>query len=158
MNQSPRKSGPGHEITVREIVTGTNLGLFPVLFFFSGLYYTDPSSTLIVLLAYANHLTRIGTESPSFLNDVYTLILGIVSLAFRQTNIFWVVIYMGGLEVVHAVKTLDPEPVETPKFQTVSEQVKFYTWRYSLGDVHDVSLSLTQPIGKSRERLFRVSC
>ncbi|KAI0521413.1 DIE2/ALG10 family-domain-containing protein [Xylaria bambusicola] len=142
----PGKPGADREITIREIATGINIGLFPVLFFFSGLYYTDPSSTLIVLLAYANHLTRVGAKPPSFLNDVYTLALGIVTLAFRQTNIFWVVVYMGGLEVVYAIKTLKPAPVETPKFQTLSDQIGFYAWRYSLGDVHDVSLSLAQPI------------
>ncbi|KAJ3558843.1 hypothetical protein NPX13_g9632 [Xylaria arbuscula] len=143
--QPPQKP-TSREIPTRDIVTGINLGLFPVLFFFSGLYYTDPSSTLVVLLTYANHLTRLGTKRPSFLNDVYTLILGIVALTFRQTNIFWVVIYMGGLEVIHAIKTLAPEPVEIPKLQTLSEHIKFYAWRYSLGDVHDVSLSLAQPI------------
>ncbi|KAF2962850.1 hypothetical protein GQX73_g10722 [Xylaria multiplex] len=139
MTQAPK-------ITGRLIVTGINIGLFPVLFFFSGLYYTDPSSTLVVLLAYANHLTRVGTERPPFSNDIYTLALGILALAFRQTNIFWVVVYIGGLEVVHAIKTLNPKPVETPSFQNVSEQIKFYVWRYSLGDIHDPSLSLAQPI------------
>ncbi|KAI1273218.1 DIE2/ALG10 family-domain-containing protein [Xylaria sp. FL0933] len=134
------------QVTVRDIVTAINIGLFPVLFFFSGLYYTDPSSTLIVLLAYTNHLTRVGTKQPSLLNDVYCLALGIITLAFRQTNIFWVVVFMGGLEVIHAIKTLNPEPVETPPFQTTSEQIGFYAWRYSLGDIHDVSLSLAQPI------------
>lgn len=142
------RSDTGHEITVRDIVTGVNIALFPVLFFFSGLYYTDPASTLIVLLAYANHLTRVGAKQPSFLNDVYSLGLGILTLGFRQTNIFWVVVYMGGLEVISAIKTLNPEIVETPKFQTVSEQLRFYAWRYSLGDIHDPSLTLVEPVGR----------
>ncbi|KAI1426398.1 DIE2/ALG10 family-domain-containing protein [Xylaria sp. FL1777] len=146
LTQLPGKADADRQITARDIVTGINIGLFPVLFFFSGLYYTDPSSTLVVLLAYANHLTRVGTKQPSFLNDVYSLSLGAIALAFRQTNIFWVVVYMGGLEVIHAIKTLNPEPIEIPKFQTASEQIKFYAWRYSLGDIHDVSLSLAQPI------------
>lgn len=134
------------EMSVRDILTGINVALFPVLFFFSGLYYTDPASTLIVLLAYANHLTRVETEEPSLLNDVYSLTLGILALGFRQTNIFWVVVYMGGLEVIHAVKTLNPAPIKTPKFRTLSEQIEFYAWRYSLGDIHDPSLNLAQPI------------
>ncbi|KAI1348204.1 DIE2/ALG10 family-domain-containing protein [Xylaria sp. FL0043] len=146
LTQPSGKPDIERQVTVRDIVTAINISLFPVLFFFSGLYYTDPSSTLIVLLAYANHLTRVGTKQPSLLNDVYCLALGFITLTFRQTNIFWVVVYMGGLEVVHAIKTLSPEPVETPTFQTTSEQIKFYAWRYSLGDIHDVSLSLAQPI------------
>ncbi|KAI0427190.1 DIE2/ALG10 family-domain-containing protein [Xylaria sp. FL1042] len=146
LTQPQGKPDTKRQVTVRDIVTGINIGLFPVLFFFSALYYTDPSSTLVVLLAYANHLARIDTKQPSLLNDVYSLALGIIALAFRQTNIFWIVVYMGGLEVIRAVKTLNPEPVETPTFQTVFEQIKFYAWRYSLADVHDVSLSLAQPI------------
>ncbi|KAI0970154.1 DIE2/ALG10 family-domain-containing protein [Xylaria arbuscula] len=146
LTQSSGKPDTNRQVTTRDIVTGINVGLFPVLFFFSGLYYTDPSSTLVVLLAYANHLIRVGTEKPSFLNDVYSLALGIIALAFRQTNIFWVVVYIGGLEVIHAIKALKPEPVETPTFKTASQQITFYAWRYSLGDIHDVSLSLAQPI------------
>jgi alpha-1,2-glucosyltransferase len=146
--QTPSKPDNELRISAPDILTGINIALFPVLFFFSGLYYTDPSSTLVVLLAYANHRTRIGTDPPAFLNNVYSFLLGVVALGFRQTNIFWVVIYMGGLEVVHAIKALDPEPVETPKSRVVSEQIKFYTWRYCLGDIHDPPLSLAQPIGK----------
>ncbi|KAI1148284.1 DIE2/ALG10 family-domain-containing protein [Nemania diffusa] len=138
--------GRDREISVRDIVAGINVAVFPVLFFFSGLYYTDPASTLIVLLAYANHLTRVGQKQPSFLNDVYSLSLGILALGFRQTNIFWVVVYMGGLEVIYAIKELKPAPVETPKFRNVSEQIGFYAWRYSLGDIHDPSLRFAQPV------------
>ncbi|KAI0388604.1 glycosyltransferase family 59 protein [Xylariaceae sp. FL0594] len=138
----------GRRISIPDVLTGISIASFPVIFFFSGLYYTDPSSTLIVLLAYANHLSRIGTGKPTLLNDLYTLFLGITALGFRQTNIFWAVVYMGGLETIQALKTLNPEPVETPKFSTVADQVKFYAWRYSLGDVHDPPVSLAQPIGK----------
>lgn len=147
------------QVSVRDILTGINVAFFPVLFFFSGLYYTDPSSTLIVLLAYANHLTRVGSKKPSFLNDVYSIVLGVLALGFRQTNIFWVVIYMGGLEVIQSIKALNPTPVDTPAFQTVSEQLKFYVWRYSLGDIHDPSLGLALPIGryKSQRTLTEVS-
>ncbi|KAJ8119573.1 hypothetical protein O1611_g10581 [Lasiodiplodia mahajangana] len=144
--QTRSKPDSGPEISVRDILTGINVALFPVLFFFSGLYYTDPASTLIVLLAYANHLTRVDLKPPSFLNDVYSLALGILALGFRQTNIFWVVIYIGGLEVIHAIKKLNPSPVKIPEFQTISEQIGFYVWRYSLGDIHDPSLSLALPV------------
>ncbi|KAJ2970387.1 hypothetical protein NUW58_g9713 [Xylaria curta] len=144
--RAPAKLDTDREITARDILTGINIALFPVLFFFSGLYYTDPASTLIVLLAYTNHLTRVGPKQPSFANDVYSFGLGVLALGFRQTNIFWIVVYMGGLEVVHAIKSLHPEPVKTPELQTVSEHIKFYAWRYSLGDIHDPSLSLAQPV------------
>ncbi|KAI1334435.1 DIE2/ALG10 family-domain-containing protein [Xylariaceae sp. FL0016] len=128
------------------IGTGLNVALFPVLFFFSGLYYTDPISTFVVLLAYTNHLSRLAKETTSLRNDLYTLFLGLLTLFMRQTNIFWVVIYMGGLEVVYGIKMLKPEPVETPGFSTLADQVGFYAWRYSLGDIHDPPLGLVNPV------------
>ncbi|KAI0197587.1 DIE2/ALG10 family-domain-containing protein [Astrocystis sublimbata] len=145
LSSRPTKPDAEDQVATRDILTGINIALFPVLFFFSGLYYTDPASTLVVLLAYSNHLARVDTEQPLFRNDVYTLVLGILALGFRQTNIFWVVVYMGGAEAIHAIKTLKPTPVETPKLETVSEQAKFYAWRYSLGDIHDPSVSLAGP-------------
>ncbi|KAI2466785.1 glycosyltransferase family 59 protein [Annulohypoxylon bovei var. microspora] len=126
--------------------TGINIALFPVLFFFSGLYYTDVVSTFVVLLSYTNHLGRVSQDRTSLVNDVYTLFLGLLALCMRQTNIFWVVVYMGGLEVVHGIKTLRPEPVATPAFTTLSQQINFYAWRYSLGDIHDPPLDYVCPV------------
>ncbi|KAF3062345.1 Dol-P-Glc:Glc(2)Man(9)GlcNAc(2)-PP-Dol alpha-1,2-glucosyltransferase [Daldinia childiae] len=126
--------------------TGINVTLFPVLFFFSGLYYTDVLSTFTVLLAYINHLSRMYSDKPSTASNIRTIFLGLLALSVRQTNIFWVVVYMGGLEVVHVIKTLCPESIAAPKFQTLSEQISFYVWRYSLGDIHDPPLNLAHPI------------
>ncbi|KAF5265109.1 hypothetical protein FOXYS1_4088 [Fusarium oxysporum] len=125
--------------------TALNIALFPLLFFFSGLYYTDVVSTAAVLVAYLNHLKRIGRDRSSALNDLTTIFLGIVTLFFRQTNVFWVVVYMGGLEAVHAVKTLRPEQVDQPVILTLFRQIKYFAWRYSLGDVHDPPLHMMWP-------------
>ncbi|KAI0892694.1 glycosyltransferase family 59 protein [Annulohypoxylon nitens] len=134
------------QYSVYAIWTGINVALFPILFFFSGLYYTDVISTFVVLLSYTNHLNRISQNQTSFVNDVYTLFLGLLALCMRQTNIFWVVIYMGGLEVVHGIKKLRPKPIETPVFTTLSQQINFYGWRYSLGDIHDPHVYASSPI------------
>ncbi|KAL6353493.1 hypothetical protein LRP88_13988 [Fusarium phalaenopsidis] len=125
--------------------TAFNIALFPLLFFFSGLYYTDVASTAAVLVAYLNHLRRLGRDQSSPLNDLLTVFLGGFTLFFRQTNVFWVVVYMGGLEAVHAVKTLRPERVDQPFMSSLVEQVKYYLWRYSLGDIHDPPLNLLWP-------------
>ena len=67
------------------------VGIFPLLYFYSFLYYTDPSSTFLVLLAYyACILERYSTSA----------VLGLVSICFRQSNIIWV-IFMAGTVVVH---------------------------------------------------------
>ncbi|EGU81907.1 hypothetical protein FOXB_07565 [Fusarium oxysporum f. sp. conglutinans Fo5176] len=125
--------------------TALNIALFPLLFFFSGLYYTDVASTAAVLVAYLNHLKRIGRDRSSALNDLTTIFLGIVTLFFRQTNVFWVVVYMGGLEAVHAVKTLRPEQVDQPVILTLFRQIKYFAWRYSIGDIHDPPLHMMWP-------------
>ncbi|KAK3985652.1 DIE2/ALG10 family-domain-containing protein [Cladorrhinum sp. PSN332] len=92
--------------------TGVNIALFPVVFFFSALYYTDVLSTLVVLVAYLNHLLRIRPGSPSLLRDIWTIILGVLAVFMRQTNVFWVVVYMGGLEAVHALGQIKPAAQE----------------------------------------------
>ncbi|KAH0443782.1 alpha- glucosyltransferase alg10 [Colletotrichum camelliae] len=127
------------------IHTGWNVALFPVLFFFSGLYYTDVVSTLSVLVAYYHHLRRVREERSSFVSDLGTIILGVVTLTMRQTNVFWVVVYMGGLEAVSAVKSLRPAPAQKPEFGTLLDCIKHYGWRYSLGDIHDPPLNTAWP-------------
>jgi alpha-1,2-glucosyltransferase len=127
--------------------TAVNIGLFPLLFFFSGLYYTDVLSTVMVLCSFLNHLRRVATDVPSVLNDLLTIVLGIATLFMRQTNVFWVVVFMGGLEVVHAVKTVRPKLVEQPEATTLFGRLQFYVVRYSIGDIHDLPLHKAYPDG-----------
>ncbi|KAK4197300.1 family 59 putative glycosyltransferase [Triangularia verruculosa] len=89
-----------------------NTALMPVVFFFSGLYYTDPLSTLVVLLSYRHHLQRVGSKRPGLLSDVWTILLGVAALFMRQTNVFWVVVYIGGLEAVHVLRSVKPAAQE----------------------------------------------
>ncbi|RYP23813.1 hypothetical protein DL765_000890 [Monosporascus sp. GIB2] len=129
------------------VMTGFNIALFPVMFFFSGLYYTDVISTLVVLVAYLNQLRRLERgHTESFTESALVVVLGVLALCMRQTNIFWVVVFMGGIEVVHRLKSLKPQPVVMPHFSTLTEQVKFYAWRYSLGEIHDPPLNQANPI------------
>jgi hypothetical protein len=83
--------------------TALNITLFPPLFFFAALFYTDIMSTLVVLLSYGVLLqkkTIIGT----FVGNITAIAIGIAALMFRQTNIFWVAIFPAGLAVVDALK------------------------------------------------------
>lgn len=140
-NQKKNKSN-----SIYSIHTGVNIALFPVLFFFSGLYYTDVISTCVVLVAYQNHLSRAkqGSAGISFTSDLYTIFLGVLALCMRQTNVFWVVVYMGGLEAVQAIRDL-PVSHENPVLDTWAKQAKFFFYRSSIGDVHDVSLEDAWP-------------
>ncbi|EHY52988.1 glucosyltransferase [Exophiala dermatitidis] len=80
--------------------------LFPLIFFFSALYYTDLFSVFTVVLTHifwtaGNSAT---TGSSKFIFQILHVVTGLISLATRQTNIFWVAVYLGGLQVVESVK------------------------------------------------------
>lgn len=125
--------------------TGFNIALFPVLFFFSGLYYTDVISTAAVLLAYAHHLARVSTPQSSLASDLGVVVLGVFTLVMRQTNVFWVVVYMGGLEVVHAVKQLPRQPAATATASSLPARLTQALAAYAAGAVHDPPVSAAWP-------------
>ncbi|EER42599.1 alpha-1,2 glucosyltransferase [Histoplasma capsulatum H143] len=97
-------------------LTVLNICLFPPLFFFSGLYYTDLAALLIVVEAYICDLGRTRRHdarlSPSekfnilSWRDARFLILGLLALMFRQTNIFWVAVFLGGLQAVSTLHSM----------------------------------------------------
>ncbi|KAI9709883.1 MAG: hypothetical protein M1812_007591 [Candelaria pacifica] len=93
--QRPACSEPAHRMTVlaTDAHRAINICLFPPLFFFFALYYTDVWSLVLVL-------QTLRTSSPWF--------WGMAALLFRQTNIFWVAIFPAGLEVVRTLKRRDP--------------------------------------------------
>ncbi|KAG9243448.1 DIE2/ALG10 family-domain-containing protein [Calycina marina] len=110
-----------------------NLALFPPLFFFSGLYYTDVLSTCVVLRMYRLFLERGG--------GLWLYIAGIVSLSMRQTNIFWAVIFMGGLDVVRALKQIESEAGDNDKGRECWSGITAAAYhQYSRGEIHDVTL------------------
>lgn len=80
-----------------------NISLFPPLFFFSGLYYTDVVSTLLVLVSYTALLKK-QKGSWGLQDEVMSFFIGILALCFRQTNIFWVAVFPAILAVVDALK------------------------------------------------------
>jgi alpha-1,2-glucosyltransferase len=87
--------------------TALNITLFPPLFFFSALFYTDVWSTLLVLLNYIV-LMRKRTASGSLFDDFAVIVVGVMALLFRQTNIFWVAVFPAGLVVIDALKISAP--------------------------------------------------
>lgn len=65
----------------RRILTALSLSTFPVLYFFSFLYYTDAGSTFFILFAYL--MTLYGSHASA-------ATLGVCAILFRQTNVVWV--------------------------------------------------------------------
>ncbi|KAF9693677.1 hypothetical protein EKO04_008167 [Ascochyta lentis] len=88
---------------VSNALSAVNISLLPPLFFFAALYYTDVMSTAAVLLSYQVFLHK---KSPTgdIRNDLFTVLIGIVALFFRQTNIFWVAVFPAGLTVVQVLE------------------------------------------------------
>ena len=120
--------------------TAFNIALFPLLFFFSGLFYTDVLSTCVVLRMYRLFLQRKCS--------VWLYMAGILTLTMRQTNIFWVAIYMGGMEVVKTFKVTDVVPKESAG-QTWNEIAISNYKLYSRGEIHDIPLKDAELYGKS---------
>ena len=96
------------------IHTTINIYLFPPLFFFYGLYYTDVLSAISVLYAYRCYLVR---------QQVNVLFAGLLSLMFRQTNIFWVSVFLGGLELCRAIPKGRPE-IEFPSHPSFHDVIE----------------------------------
>jgi alpha-1,2-glucosyltransferase len=72
---------------------------------------------------------------------VWLYVAGILALTMRQTNIFWVAVYMGGLEVVRVLQDIPPSPQKALSESKTWKDVAISTFnRYAEGDIHDVSL------------------
>ncbi|KAJ6172348.1 Dol-P-Glc:Glc(2)Man(9)GlcNAc(2)-PP-Dol alpha-1-2-glucosyltransferase [Penicillium chermesinum] len=84
--------------------TVLNICLFPPLFFFSALYYTDILALLAVVEAYNWDLKRASRGGSLFLSTLGFLVFGLAALVCRQTNIFWVSVFLGGLQVVRTIR------------------------------------------------------
>ena len=70
------------------------LSLFPILYFFTFLYYTDQGSTLMVLVTYWFSLEG---------SHITAALTGTVAICFRQTNIIWVA-FVAGNTLLHEVE------------------------------------------------------
>lgn len=115
--------------------TALNISLFPPLFFFSGLYYTDIISTLVALLSYSAFLKQTNGNWKAR-NAILSFLLGVVALLFRQTNIFWVAVFPAGLAVIDTLKkngTFDYNEAQTSASDIIRKS-------WSEGLVYDVGV------------------
>lgn len=89
----------GHLSGILAYHSSVNIVLFPPLFFFSALYYTDVASTLSVVVFYWYFLQVVSNRRGTIKDAVVQVVLGVISLSFRQTNIFWVSIMPAALSI-----------------------------------------------------------
>ncbi|KAK8202896.1 putative glucosyltransferase [Phyllosticta capitalensis] len=116
------------------IHTAINICLFPPLFFFLGLYYTDVPSTLFVLLSYHHALRTQQKKDSKISSAIVTVLIGIAALFFRQTNIFWVAVFPAGLAVVQALKKSAHPPPEGAKEETILDVLRISAMNMSVYD------------------------
>lgn len=101
---SGRASGGAAQVSPslhwNQLHVAANICLFPPLFFFTTLYYTDVSSTVAVC-AFHVYMTKVyGSGAVGLQQQIALVLLGYLALSFRQTNIFWVSIFPAGLLLV----------------------------------------------------------
>ncbi|KAJ5780328.1 CAZyme family GT59 [Penicillium paradoxum] len=107
--------------------TVLNICLFPPLFFFSGLYYTDVLALLVVIEAYNWDLERDSEKDPKegpkngVRETLIFLAFALAALVCRQTNIFWVAVFLGGLQVVRKIRK-SATPCMSSKVPTIVKQ------------------------------------
>ena len=103
-----KRQASNETVLRRELV----ITMFPLLFFFSGLYYTDLLSTLSVMLSYMFWAVgaRSRGQTQSRLQSLH-FVMGGFSMLTRQTNVFWVAIFLGGLQIIETIKKAKPKQV-----------------------------------------------
>lgn len=79
------RGGTNQNDLLKILLSALSISTFPVLYFFSFLYYTDALSTSMILLMYALHLQSKHQLSAA---------IAFISVIVRQTNIIWV-FYVG---------------------------------------------------------------
>ncbi|TVY33336.1 Dol-P-Glc:Glc(2)Man(9)GlcNAc(2)-PP-Dol alpha-1,2-glucosyltransferase, partial [Lachnellula subtilissima] len=123
-------------VSAETLHTALNIALFPPLFFFSGLFYTDVLSTALVLRMYTLFLQ--GGKGDG---KVWLYLTGMVALTMRQTNVFWVAVFMGGLEAVRTIEgNKSPAPSKESVPKTWQEHVVSTLKKWSRGEIHDIFL------------------
>ena len=119
-----------------DVHTALNIALFPPLFFFSALYYTDVLSTLYVIMSYDIFLRMRNPQYVGWQTSTEVLLSGLLALSCRQTNIFWVAVFPAGLIVVQVLKEIgqNPSAISMDRPPTFIECAKA-AWKS--GYVHD---------------------
>ncbi|KAM9312941.1 dol-P-Glc:Glc(2)Man(9)GlcNAc(2)-PP-Dol alpha-1,2-glucosyltransferase [Gastrophryne carolinensis] len=108
---------------VKRLLLTLTLYLFPTLYFFTFLYYTDAGSTFFVLFTYLMCLNR---------NHKSAALLGLCACGFRQTNIIWIIFCAGHIIAekvtetwkTHQKKTDEKSPSQGA-YSEVASAVKF---------------------------------
>jgi alpha-1,2-glucosyltransferase len=109
--------------------TAVNICLFPPLFFFSALYYTDIASLLFVLLSHNAVLLTYQKHGQNVVLVLLQLFYGLGALLLRQTNVFWVAIFPAGIAALKMYQ-ISGEPYQGTGFDVWVERRDIFTFYY----------------------------
>ena len=130
--KSTRTLKEGGSYGFQEWLKAFNMMTFPPLFFFSALFYTDVASTFLVYLYFQLFLNRLMVNEENVRKEVIQVGLGIASLLFRQTNVFWVAVFPAGLAIIQGTKACSPDRTSTLKGPQSFAQVVQLAWKESI--------------------------
>ena len=122
--RAPTTSGSPHR-RIRLAHTALNISLFPPLFFFCALFYTDILSVLFVLSTFLAYDAR---------RPLLMILCGLVSLMFRQTNVFWVAIHLSGKETLRILERQQSESDESTESASLYDILDLSMKRGSIFD------------------------
>nr|CAB3221164.1 putative Dol-P-Glc:Glc(2)Man(9)GlcNAc(2)-PP-Dol alpha-1,2-glucosyltransferase [Phallusia mammillata] len=135
-NESKEKKGKEEDVDLK--LCALVIGLFPLLYFYSFLYYTEPGSTFLILAAYLFCLKgqhRVAS------------ILSALSIIFRQTNVVWTIFMAGTIVAKHIDDLSEMEKIKTSaevkdKFARFLAKVMLFVVRYLLVLEHLLTIGL----------------
>ncbi|XP_023721283.1 putative Dol-P-Glc:Glc(2)Man(9)GlcNAc(2)-PP-Dol alpha-1,2-glucosyltransferase isoform X2 [Cryptotermes secundus] len=112
--------------SLQDLLSAVNLTIFPVLYFFTFLYYTDVIATGLILLTYLLQLDGRTLLAP---------LTAFIAVVVRQTNIVWVA-FIAFLSISHVLKLhviqcnsrLSPKVVRSAKYLQVLLDTLLRTW------------------------------
>lgn len=125
-----RRNGRDDGITHTLNHTALNLCLFPLTICFSALYYTDVMAALAVLNAFDAQLKIQANPRRCLVHRIRLWLGGLLSLLFRQTNIWWIAIFLGAHQAIHTVKSWSEEC-------RASDPVEIVRRSWQEGEVYD---------------------
>ena len=98
------------------------ISLFPVLYFFSFLYYTDPGAVALVLAMYLAALHNYNKLAG---------FLGFLSILFRQNSVIWVVCIAGFKAVDYLKVIIDLDEKIKPSSNVKDDVSRYVSVLYS---------------------------
>lgn len=117
----------------KNLLSALNTAIFPILYFYSFLYYTDNLSLFLVLLMYYFYICEMDKIS-----DVF----GLLSVSVRQTNIAWIMCLVVG-RIYQALDRISSKmPLYIQRSDSLLFKIKIFYFAMTSKYAHGFALTL----------------